>query len=174
MHGCGIKQGGIYLWEGSGEEVGVLQHQVKRIVLLMFWTGSRSIYPLFYARSHLRAPKNGHTIISAVFWNIFIFEYSSTQFTLWIMYWGNHKNVCYSCVSKRVPILCLFFLPPRVHLPFLHLKIAHEYWGNIYVHPQIKRGRIKKSDIYQNLQQIFLNSKFRNFQQISLLLKQGQ
>ena len=30
-------------------------------------TGSRSIFPLFFECSHLRAPHNGHTIVSSEF-----------------------------------------------------------------------------------------------------------
>ena len=34
------------------------------------WTCSSSLYPLFYVRSHFRAPRNGHTHVSTIIWRV--------------------------------------------------------------------------------------------------------
>ena len=62
-----------------------------------------------------------------------------------------------------MPVLCLWYLGvfPKTHFLFLHIKIAHEYSGNIYVNLYLKRWNWKiNSNIRQQQQkQLFLCNK---------------
>ena len=70
---------------------------IKRISLRLV---SYQHVHFFYLRSHLRAPQNGHAIISNKFLKVFIFEYPSKQFTLWILYWAIFMKIYSTVVVK--------------------------------------------------------------------------
>ena len=82
---------------------------VFKNIFFYSWQGPDQPIHSFYACSNFREPQNEQAFISSKCRIIFIFEWPSTKFTRWIVYYNNNKNVCYSCGVKPVRVLCHFF-----------------------------------------------------------------
>ena len=76
--------------------------------LCFCWGPSQHVH-FFYTHSHL-GHGTGTVIYQPIFYIYLKYIYPSTQFTILIVYWDKLKKyVFYSCVKKRVPVLCLLF-----------------------------------------------------------------
>ena len=101
-------------------------------------TGSRQIYPIFYALYHYMVSQNWHANIVAQF---YFFQKSNppVQNLLVELFTGLfiYLFTIHSSVSNGVPVLVfiIFNFPPKSQFSFLHLKRDQDLEGNLSIYP---------------------------------------